>query len=85
VDRFQETQRDAAILVKTGVRPPFDLTQANVELVTARLELIKAQNSRDLAKVALLTLIGVQDRVDFELSESTGAVEARTRSWRSIA
>jgi outer membrane protein len=70
VDRFQETQRDASLLVKTGVRPPFDLSQANVELVTARLELIKAQNSRDLAKVALLTLIGVRDRVDFELRES---------------
>jgi outer membrane protein TolC len=73
VDRFQETQRDAALLVKTGVRPPFDLSQANVELVTAQLELIKARNSRDLAKVALLTLIGVRDRIDFELSESTVA------------
>jgi outer membrane protein TolC len=73
VDRFQETRRDAALLVKTGVRPPFDLSQANVEFSSARLELIKAQNARDLARVALLTLIGMRERVDFELSESTAA------------
>jgi outer membrane protein len=74
VDRFQETQRDAALLVKTGVRPPFDLSQANVELSTARLELIKAKNADDLARVALLTLMGVRERVDFELRESSAAL-----------
>jgi outer membrane protein len=76
VDRFQETQRDAELLVKTGVRPPFDLSQANVEFSGARLELIKAQNSRDLARVALLTLIGVRERVDFVLRESSAAAAA---------
>ncbi|NNN05178.1 MAG: TolC family protein [Elusimicrobia bacterium] len=71
VDRFKETTRDAGLLVKTGVRPPFDLTEANVDLVSARLELIKAENARDLAKVALLNLMGLRGRANFELVDST--------------
>ena len=68
---FRETQRDTTLLVDTGVRPPFDLSQANVELETAKLSLIKAQNSHDLAKVALLNIMGMHDRVDFEIEAST--------------
>lgn len=79
VDRFQETTRDAGLLVKTGVRPPFDLTEANVDLVAARLELIKAQNARDLAKVALLDLMGMHSRMGFELSDSTQVPNVGTK------
>lgn len=69
LDQVEETHRRADVMVRTGARPPFDLTQANVQLAAAKLDLINAQTARDLAKVALLEIIGVDKQVDFQLKE----------------
>lgn len=59
LQQYQETYRRTQVLVQTGVRPSFDLTQAQVELSKAELALINAKNARDLARVALLNVIGM--------------------------
>jgi outer membrane protein TolC len=68
--QVMEIHRRAEVMVHTGARPPFDLTQANVQLAAAKLQLTNAQTERDLAKVALLQVIGVDKQVDFTLKES---------------
>jgi outer membrane protein len=67
--RYQETSRRTEVLVRTGARPTFDLTQATVELSKAKLALISAQNAVDLAKVTLLNIMGSEDQEAFVLVE----------------
>ncbi len=76
--QFQETYRRTQLLVRTGVRPAFDLSQAAVELSKAQLALINAKNTRDLAKVSLLNIMGMDKVVTFALTES----ESRQPSLR---
>jgi outer membrane protein len=71
VDRFEETRRRTAVLVKTGARPSFDLSQANVELSKAKLSLINAENNRDIARITLLNIMGMPKEVPFKISDPT--------------
>ena len=67
--QFDEVQRRMVVLVKTGTRPSFDLSQANLELAKSRLQLIGARNARDVARVALVTLMGVPNDISFAIKE----------------
>jgi outer membrane protein len=69
LDQFQETYRTTSVLVRTGSRPSFDLTQANVELAKSKLAFINSQNTVDLSKIALLNLMGFSQQIDFLLQE----------------
>ncbi len=71
--QYQTTYHDTRILVETGVRPPFDLSQAEVELAKAELALINARNTRDLAKIALLNIMGMQRQVPYAVKPAIGA------------
>jgi outer membrane protein TolC len=68
--QFEETYRRTNLLVQTGVRPAFDLSQAAVELSKAQLALINAKNTRDLAKISLLNIMGMERVETFALTES---------------
>lgn len=68
--QVQETYRRTKILVQTGARPEFDLTQANVQLAQAKVGVIDAQAARDIAKVTLLQLMGVERQITFSIRES---------------
>lgn len=72
--QVQETHRRTELLVSTGARPEFDLTQANVQLAQAKVGVIDAQAARDLAKVALLQLMGVERQITFTIQESQSDV-----------
>ena len=81
--QFQETYRRTELLVRTGTRPAFDLSQAQVELSKAELAVINAKNARDLAKIALLNIMGWQRVEAFVLQEPVGqapSVRVRTLS-----
>ena len=78
LSQFQETFRRTDLMVRTGTRPQFDLSQAQVELSKAELALINARNARDLAKVALLNIMGWQRVESFVLQEP----EVSTRTLR---
>jgi outer membrane protein TolC len=69
VEQYQEVQRRAEALVRTGARPLFDLSQAKVEFAKARLGLINARNAQDLARVSLLNFMGMDQATNFTLSE----------------
>lgn len=69
VAKFDETLRRTAVLVRTGTRPQFDLSQANVELSKAKLSLTNAENISDLAKVTLLNIMGLPQDSTFTLVE----------------
>ncbi len=73
VVQFQETARRIGIFVRTGTRPTFDLTQANVKVSQAKLALVEAINTRDVADVTLLNIIGMPKEVTFQLLEETTA------------
>jgi outer membrane protein TolC len=74
--QFQETFRTTKVLVDTGARPSFDLTQAQVELAKARLTLIQANNAAKISRVVLLTVMGQREQVEFETREAESAVPA---------
>ena len=85
--QFEETYRRTNLLVQTGVRPAFDLSQAAVELSKAQLALINAKNTRDLAKVALLNIMGMERVETFALKESASqapSLRVRTLSMERL-
>jgi outer membrane protein len=69
VERFMETHRRTEVLVRTGAKPKFDLSQSNVELAKAKLALVNAQNAREIARITLLNLMGMPQTTDFTLAE----------------
>lgn len=67
VARFEETLRRTEVLVRTGTKPKFDLSQAKVEAAKAKLSLIGAQNTYEFARIALLNLMGLPEPAPFRL------------------
>ncbi len=72
VAQYEEVVRRTALMVKTGVRPSFDLTQANVNLGQAKLTLINANNAYEISKITLLNIMGIAKQLPFTLQESDG-------------
>jgi outer membrane protein TolC len=54
---------------QAGTRTRFDITKAEVDLTNARLELIRARNAEDVARITLANAIGVPDQPIGELEE----------------
>jgi outer membrane protein len=65
--KFNETFRRTEVLVRTGAKPNFDLTQAKVEVAKAKLAVINAQNTHDFARISLLNLMGIPEQPPFAL------------------
>jgi outer membrane protein TolC len=78
VDQFNETHRRTEVLVRTGARPLFDLSQANVELSKAKLALVNARNARDLARIALLNIMGMPQSTLFSLTDAANQDQTET-------
>jgi outer membrane protein len=70
VVRFEETLRRTSVFVRTGTRPSFDLSQANVEVAQAKLNLVNAIDARDIARISLLNIMGMVKEVSFQLKET---------------
>jgi outer membrane protein TolC len=79
VDQFNETHRRTEVLVRTGARPSFDLSQANVELAKAKLGVVNARNARDLSRIALLNIMGLPQTTAFVLEDSGGQDQTTTK------
>ncbi len=81
--KYEETYRDTNLYVKTGVRPAFDLTQSEVQLSRAQLNLISAKNALDLARIALLNIMGMTRQVRFTIKEpAMQTFDVRAESMR---
>lgn len=73
VAKFEETRRRISAMVEAKARPSFDLSQADVELSKARLNLIRAENDRELARIFLLKILGMPSETSFNLAGNSSA------------
>jgi len=70
VRQFQQHLDQARGFFEVGVKPKFDVTKAEVDLSTARLALIRAENAVRIARVNLNNAIGVPAAPEFTLENN---------------
>jgi outer membrane protein len=70
-----------------GRRPQFDVTRAEVDLANANVNMIRARNGMQVARVQLNNAMGVHPTHPYEVSDSlgTGPVALNLDSVRSVA
>lgn len=69
VRQFEEHLRQAKGFYEAGTRPRYDVTQAEVNLSNARLDLIKAENAVRLATISLNNSMGIPDAPEYEVED----------------
>jgi outer membrane protein TolC len=67
VRQNQKHLEDAQARLEVGIAPRFDVTQAQVQVSTAELDLVTARNNVALGQETLRTTMGVRDFTDFVL------------------
>jgi TolC family type I secretion outer membrane protein len=90
VAQYEQHLEQAKGFFEVGTKPKFDVIKAQAELSTAKLNLIKAENARKLAKVTLNNAMGTPDAPDFSVEDSLDVVkkeiplaEAISRAYES--
>ncbi len=69
VGQFQQHLEQAKAFFEVGTKPKFDVTKADVDLSTAKLNLLKAENVYRLSLVALNNAMGVSEAPDYEVMD----------------
>lgn len=69
VRQSEEHLRQAKGFYEAGTRPRYDVTQAEVNLSNARLNLIKAENNIRLAIASLNNKMGVSEAPEYEIED----------------
>ena len=72
-DTVKQTQQQldqAKGFYEVGTKPKFDVTQAEVNLSTAKLNLIRNENAFKIAKVTLNNVMGIPDAPEYTLDET---------------
>ena len=75
VVQFQQHLDQAKAFYEVGTKPKFDVTNAEVDLGNARLNLIRAENSLEVAKVTLNNVLGVFDAPEYEIEDTLSFVK----------
>lgn len=70
VNQFMQHLEQAKAFYEVGTKPKFDVTRAEVDLSTARLGLIRAENSVRLAIVSLNNAMGLPDAPDYVIDDN---------------
>ena len=70
VRQNQQHLADAQARFEVGIAPRFDVTQAQVQVSTAELDLVTARNNVALGQETLRTTMGVTDFTDFVLVDT---------------
>lgn len=70
VRQFERHLEQARGFFAAGVKPKYDVTKAEVDLSSARLLLIQAENSLRLARVVLNNSMGLPDAPDYRLEDN---------------
>jgi TolC family type I secretion outer membrane protein len=73
--QFEQHLQQAKAFYEVGTKPKFDVTKAEADLSTAKLNLIKAENSLKIAKVTLNNTMGVPDAPDYTIEDSLEVVK----------
>ena len=71
--QFEHRLLQAQGFYEVGKRAKIEVTKAEVDLSNARLELIKAKNNEQLAKVKLFNSIGLLEQKEFSIEEKRPA------------
>ena len=69
VEQFRHHLEQAGAFFDVGLKPKFDVTKAEVDLSTAKLNLIKAENAFRLARVTLNNAMGMPEAPDYEVKD----------------
>lgn len=72
-DTVKQTQQQldqAKGFYQVGTKPKFDVTQAEVNLSTAKLNLIRNENALKIARVTLNNVMGTPDAPDYAIDET---------------
>jgi outer membrane protein len=71
VVQFQQHLDQAKKFYEVGTKPKIDVTNAEVDLSQARLNLLKADNALRIARISLNNAMGVPDAPGYEIKNST--------------
>jgi TolC family type I secretion outer membrane protein len=69
VKQTQQQLEQAKGFYEVGTKPKFDVTQAEVNLSSAKLNLIRNENAFKIAKVTLNNVMGIPDAPEYTLDE----------------
>ncbi|HEY6012136.1 MAG TPA: TolC family protein [Nitrospirota bacterium] len=69
LEKAENHLKQAEAFYRAGSRPRFDVTRAAVELNSAKLDLINAQNSVRIRTIALYNAMGIEPGGDIELDD----------------
>jgi outer membrane protein len=70
VKQTQQQLEQAKGFYEVGTKPKFDVTQAEVNLSSAKLNLIRNENAFKIAKVTLNNVMGIPDAPEYTLDET---------------
>lgn len=70
VRQFEQHLEQAQGFFEVGLRPKFDVTKAEVDLSTARLDQIRAENSYRIAWVTLKNAMGIPTAPEFVIEDT---------------
>jgi outer membrane protein len=76
VGQFQQHLDQARGFFEVGTKPKFDVTKAEVDLSTAKLNLIRAENAVRLAGVTLNNAMGLPEAPDYEVEDQLSVQRA---------
>jgi TolC family type I secretion outer membrane protein len=76
IRQFEQHLAQAKAFYEVGTRPKFDVTKAEVDLSTARLALLRADNSLNISFVNLNNAMGVPDAPEYMLEEHVSLPKA---------
>jgi len=70
VGSYRQHLAQAKKFFEVGLKPKFDVTKAEVDLSNARLNLLKAENAMNLARLTLVNTMGLPGMQTFEIRDN---------------
>ena len=69
VNQFQQHYEIAKVFFETGKTSKIDVTSAEVNLSNARINLLKADNARRIARITLTNAMGIMNAPEYEIKD----------------
>ena len=69
VNQFQQHYEIAKVFFETGKTSKIDVTSAEVNLSNAKINLLKAENARRIARITLTNAMGIMNAPEYEIKD----------------
>jgi len=69
VNQFQQHYEIAKVFFETGKSSKIDVTSAEVNLSNAKINLLKAENARRIARITLANAMGIMNAPEYEIKD----------------